>query len=53
MDCPFTKRTEYQLLTADADTVEDSLKMQDDGVDQVVAVLSACGMEKIVGTKKI
>merc|ERR1719281_54473 len=87
MDCPFTKRTEYQLLTADADTgevslllesgetkddlnlptfvttgepteedkkvVEDILKMQEDGVDQLVAVLAACGEEKIVGAKKI
>merc|ERR1719310_2427639 len=75
MDCPFTKRTEYQLLTADADTgevslllesgetkddlnlptfittgeptdedkkvVEDILKMQEEGVDQIVGTKKA------------
>ena len=87
MDCPFTKRTEYQMLSADADSgevsllldtgetkddlnlptfvqtgeptdedkkvVEDIMKLQEDGADVLVAVLAACGQEKIVGAKKM
>merc|ERR1712037_988196 len=86
MEVPFSKRTEYQLLTADADSGEVSLlipdsgetkddlnlptfvkqgeptdedkkvadeilKGQDDGKEVIVAVLAACGEEKIVGCK--
>merc|ERR1711920_485101 len=86
MEVPFSKRTEYQLLTADAESGEVSLlipdsgetkddlnlptivkqgeptdedkkvadeilKGQDDGKEVIVAVLSACKEEKIVGCK--
>jgi len=86
MEVPFTKRTEYQLLTADGESgevsllipdtgdtkddlnlptfvaqgeptdedkkvTEEILKGQDDGKEVIVAVLAACGMEKIVGCK--
>merc|ERR1712083_223360 len=87
LEVPFVKRTEYQLLTADADSgevslllengetkddlnlptfvtvgepteddkkvVEEILKMQEEGESALVAVLSACGEEKIVGVKKM
>merc|ERR1740138_2007436 len=86
LEVPFVKRTEYQLLTADADSGEVSLLLEDGGtkddlnlpdrvtigepteddkkiskdlVDEmekgdksvIVAVLAACGVEKIVGFK--
>jgi translation initiation factor 5A len=86
MEVPFSKRTEYQLLSADEATgevsllvpdsgdtkddlnlptfvlqgeptdedkkvTEEILKGQEDGKEVIVAVLSACGMEKIVGCK--
>merc|ERR1712187_696683 len=86
VDVPFVKRTEYQLLNADAQSGEVSLLLDDGGTkddlnlpthvtrggepseedrkvtedilnyfDQgkttIVAVLSACGQEKIVGVK--
>ena len=88
VDCPFTKRTEYPFLSADADTgevsllnesgdgtkgdlnlptfiqqgeptdedkkvTEDILRFAERGDEFLVAVLSACGMEKIVGAKKV
>uniref|UniRef100_A0A7S1W7J4 Eukaryotic translation initiation factor 5A n=1 Tax=Alexandrium catenella TaxID=2925 RepID=A0A7S1W7J4_ALECA len=85
LDVPFVKRTEYQLLNADADNGEVSLLLEDGGTKDdlnlpcfiqqgeptdddkqvqkeildafeagkttIVAVLSACGMEKLVGVK--
>jgi len=83
MECPITKRTEYQLLSADEDsgevsllldsgetkddlnlptfvkegaptdedkkTTEEMIKFMNDGESALVAVLSACGHEKVVG----
>merc|ERR1712187_447249 len=85
LEVPFVKRTEYQLLNADAATGEVSLLLEDGntkddlnlpcfvttgepteddtkvqkeildafeaGKTTIVAVLSACGMEKVVGVK--
>merc|ERR1712037_685372 len=85
LEVPFVKRTEYQLLNADASTGEVSLLLEDGGTKDdlnlpcfvttgepteednkvqqeiirafdegkitIVAVLSACGMEKVVGVK--
>jgi len=85
LEVPFVKRTELQLLTADGDSgevsllledgttkddlnlptfvsigeptdedkkvTEEILKLQDDGKDFQVIILSACGIEKIIATK--
>ena len=85
LEVPIVKRTEYQLLNADAETGEVSLLLEtgetkddlnlpcfgttsdptdedkkvqeeilkafDDGKTTIVAVLNACGMEKLVGVK--